>query len=218
MKAKELKKNFLRTIGNFLIDKAVNLLCKSLKVEVKNKEHIDRLRKENKNFIIAFWHSTMLLPWYLHRGDKVAALISKSKDGDLLSKVLNKWNYHVIRGSSSSGGEAALRTMIDYAINNYTIAITPDGPRGPEKVMKAGAVITAQKSGLPLVLAGVSFKKKRELKSWDKFQVPSFFSKATVVYSEPLYLDKNLNHDSTSEMINICEERLNKLQVEAENS
>ena len=161
MKAKELKKNFLRTIGNFLIDKAVNLLCKSLKVEVKNKEHIDRLRKENKNFIIAFWHSTMLLPWYLHRGDKVAALISKSKDGDLLSKVLKKWNYHVIRGSSSSGGEVALRTMIDYAINNYTIAITPDGPRGPEKVMKAGAVITAKKSGLPLVLAGVSLQEKK---------------------------------------------------------
>src|SRR4030067_184727 len=99
MKAKELKRDFLRTIGNFLIDKAVNLLCKSLKVEIRNKESIDQLRKENKNFIIAFWHGTMLLPWYLHRNERVAALISKSKDGDLLAKLLRKWNYQVIRGS-----------------------------------------------------------------------------------------------------------------------
>src|SRR3970040_2433381 len=105
MKAKKLKQNFLRTIGNVLIDKAINILYRSLKIEIRNKENIEKLKKENKNFIIAFWHGTMLLPWYIHRNGKVAALISKSKDGDLLAKLLRKWNYRVIRGSSSSGGD-----------------------------------------------------------------------------------------------------------------
>ena len=216
MKAKEVKRNFLRTIGNFLIDKVLNLLCKSLRVEIKNKENIEKLKKENKNYIIAFWHGTMLLPWYLHRNEGVAALISKSKDGDLLAKLLRKWNYQVIRGSSSKGGEIALRIMIDYAKNNTSIAITPDGPRGPEKKLKAGAVITAKKSGLPIVLIGTSYKLKRILKNWDKFQVPSFFSKAFIVYSEPVYIDGNLDYNATSKMINYCETKLNELQTEAE--
>ncbi|OGU76064.1 MAG: hypothetical protein A2V93_04140 [Ignavibacteria bacterium RBG_16_34_14] len=216
MKAKELKRDFLRTIGNFLIDKAVNLLCKSLKVEIRNKESIDQLRKENKNFIIAFWHGTMLLPWYLHRNERVAALISKSKDGDLLAKLLRKWNYQVIRGSSSSGGDIALSIMVDYAKNNSSIAITPDGPRGPAKKMKAGAVITAKKSGLPLILVGTGYIKKRVLKNWDKFQIPAFFTKAKIFYSAPIYVNQDLDYNSTSEMINICEQKLNELQAEAE--
>jgi hypothetical protein len=216
MKAKEVKRDFLRIIGNFLIDKAVNLLCKSLRVEIRNKENIDRLRRNDKNFIIAFWHGTMLLPWYLHRNERVAALISKSKDGDLLAKLLRKWNYQVIRGSSSSGGDVALSIMIDYAKNNNSIAITPDGPTGPAKKMKAGAVITAKKSGLPIVLMGTSYKNKRILKNWDKFQIPNFFSKANVVYSEPVYVDQNLDYNSTSGMINFCETKLNELQIEAD--
>lgn len=216
MKAKKIKQDFLRTLGNFLIDKVINLLCKSLRIKTENKKIIEQLKNENKNFIIAFWHGTMLLPWYMHRNERAAALISKSKDGDLLSKLLRKWNYQVIRGSSSSGGEVALSIMIDYARNKNSIAITPDGPRGPAKKLKAGAVITAKKSGLPLVLAGAGYNKKRELKSWDKFQVPFFFSKAKIVYSEPLYIDEQLDYNSTSEMIGFCEMRLNELQSEAE--
>jgi lysophospholipid acyltransferase (LPLAT)-like uncharacterized protein len=216
MKAKKLKQDFLRTAGNLIVDKAIKLLCRSLKVEIKNKENIEKLRRENKNYIIAFWHGTMLLPWFVHRNERNAALISKSKDGDLLAKVLRKWNYQVIRGSSSKGGDVALNIMIDYARNKNSIAITPDGPRGPEKKMKAGAVITSKKSGLPIVLVGAGFKKKRYLKSWDKFQIPKFFSKANIVYSEPVYVNADLDYNSTSGMISFCEAKLNELQAEAE--
>ncbi len=216
MKLKEFRRSVLRLVGYYVLDKLVNILCWSLKIELKNKESIEKLKKENKNFIVAFWHGTMLLPWYLHRNEQVAALISKSKDGDLLAKLLRTWNYQVIRGSSSKGGDVALNIMIDYARNKNSIAITPDGPRGPEKKLKAGAVITAKKSGLPVVLMGVGYKNKKLLKNWDKFQIPAFFSRANVVYSEPVYVDANLDYDSTSRMINFCEERMNDIQAEAE--
>lgn len=215
MKAEKLKKDFLHSAGSLLIDKAINILCHTLRIEKKNYEHIEKLKKENKNYILAFWHGTMLLPWFVHRNERNAALISKSKDGDLLAKVLRKWNYLVIRGSSSSGGDIALSIMIDYAKNKNSVFITPDGPRGPEKKMKAGAVITAKKSGLPLVLAGAGFNKKRNLKSWDKFNVPGFFSRARIVYSEPVFIDAGLDYKSTSEMIIFCENKLNELQAEA---
>ena len=216
MKSRKLKQDFLRLIGQYLISIAANVLCKTLSVTVKNSEFLEELAKENKNFIVAFWHGTMLLPWYLHRNKNIAALISKSKDGDLLARLLKSWNYQVIRGSSSSGGEIALGIMIDFAKNKNSIAITPDGPRGPAKKLKAGAVVTAKKSGLPLVLIGVGYKNKRVLRNWDSFQIPAFFSKANAVYSQPVYIDKNLDYNGTSEMINICEAKLNELQAEAE--
>lgn len=215
MKLKEIKQLTLRFLGHLFLIRTVDLLCKSLRVSFKNKEAFERLESENHNYVVAFWHETMMLPWYLNGRKNSAALTSKSKDGDLLAKQLKHWDYEVVRGSSSKGGDVALGIMIDYAKNKYSIAVTPDGPRGPVYKFKAGAVITAKKSGIPLVLLGVGFKNKKMLKSWDKFQIPCFFSKANAVYSDPIYIDKNLSYQETSEMITICEKKLIELQNEA---
>lgn len=214
---KKVKQNLLRLLGNFLLKSAINLLCKSLKIEIVNQEVIDDLKKKNQNFVLAFWHSTMLLPWYVHRNQNFAALTSLSKDGDLLARQLKSWNYKVVRGSSSKGGDVALGIMVDLAKNNYSIAITPDGPRGPVRQFKAGAVVTAKKSRVPVVLAGAGFNKKRKLKSWDSFEVPKFFSRAKIVYSKPIFVNSELSYDETSELIKKCEQMLNELQDSALN-
>jgi len=81
--------------------------------------------------------------------------------------------------------------------------------------MKAGAVITAQKSNVPIVLVGIGIKRKKILKSWDKFEIPAFFSKVKVVYSSPVYFDSQLGYNQTSDMIAYCEGKLNEVQKEA---
>jgi len=215
-KLRKLKQDILRYLGHYFLYHLLQVLCKSLKISVKNQEVVEKLKKENKNYVLAFWHGTMLLPWYMHRNMNMMALISKSKDGDLLTQLLKNWKYQVVRGSSSEGGDTALGIMIDFARNRNSIAITPDGPRGPTFKLKAGAVITAKKSGLPLVLLGIGFRSKRILESWDKFQVPKFFSSVKAIYSEPVYVERNLSFEQTSQVINVCETRLNELQKEAE--
>lgn len=214
---KKVKQSILRLLGNFFLKSTINLLCKSLKIEKINQKVIDELQQGNQNYVLAFWHSTMLLPWYVHRDRNFAALTSLSKDGDLLARQLKSWNYKVVRGSSSKGGDVALGIMIDLAKNKYSIAITPDGPKGPVRQFKAGAVVTAKKSGIPLVLAGVGFSKKRKLKSWDSFEVPKFFSRAKIVYSEPIFVNSELSYEETSEIIKKCEQMLNELQDSALN-
>lgn len=216
MKFKELKQNFLRFIGHLFLTRSVDLLCRSLKINYKNFEAVKKLEERNQNYVLAFWHNTMLLPWYLNAKKNSAALTSKSKDGDLLAMQLKHWGYEVVRGSSSKGGDVALGIMIDYAKNNYSIAITPDGPRGPVHKFKAGAVITAKKSRIPLILLGIGFKKKKILKSWDKFQIPYFFTEVNAFYSDPVYVNTNLNYEETSEIILNCEMKLIELQKEAE--
>lgn len=216
MKFKNLKQDTLRLLGNVVLVSGLKILCGSLRVKEKNKQVIDEIEKAGGNYVLAFWHGTMLLPWYVHRNKKMAGLTSKSKDGDLLAKVLKEWDYKIVRGSSSQGGSVALGIMVDYLKNKSSLMVTPDGPRGPEFKFKAGAVIAAKKSNLPLILAGVGLEKKRKLKSWDSFQVPKFFSRAQIIYSELFFIDASLTYEQTSEVINNCENMLNKLQAEAE--
>lgn len=217
MSFRQLRQDSLRLFGFLVLSHVVNLLCKSLRINVVNKEIIDKLEAENRSYVIAFWHGTMLLPWFLHRRKKISALISKSKDGELLTKILRNWKYDVVRGSSHKGGEVALGIMVDYAKNKVSVAVTPDGPRGPEHKMKAGAVITAKKSGIPLVLLGTGYKKKKILKSWDKFEVPIFFTQAKAVYAGPYYINSDLDYKNTNDLIMEYERKLNEIQQEAGN-
>jgi lysophospholipid acyltransferase (LPLAT)-like uncharacterized protein len=216
MSLKKSRQGVLRFLGYHFLYYILTFLCKSLKVVRQNKEAIDKLSKDNQNYVLAFWHGTMILPWYLHGSQNFAALTSKSKDGDLLAKILKKWKYKVIRGSSSTGGEVALGIMVDYAKNKYSVAITPDGPRGPRHDFKAGAVVTAKKAGIPMILAGVGFKRKKFLSNWDKFEIPYFFSKARIIYSEPIYVNKGLTYEETSEVIVKCNAEMNRLQTQAQ--
>ncbi|MHB1685981.1 MAG: lysophospholipid acyltransferase family protein [Ignavibacteriaceae bacterium] len=217
MKLKKVQQDFLRFTGHYLLYYAVNVLCKSLKFNYTNKKIIEDLNRQKQNFVLAFWHGSMLLPWYLFRDKNFAALTSQSKDGDLLARILKQWNYNVVRGSSSQGGSVALEILIDFAKNNCSIAITPDGPKGPLHQFKAGAVITAKKSGLPLVLVAAGIRRKRILKSWDKFEVPKLFSGVNILFSDPIYVDNNLSHDETSEVIRNSEIELNKMNDKANN-
>jgi lysophospholipid acyltransferase (LPLAT)-like uncharacterized protein len=216
MNTKEVKQDTLRFLGNLILKHSLDALCTTLRISYKNKKVIDEFREKKQNYVLAFWHGTMLLPWYIHRNDGFAALTSKSKDGDLLAKQLKHWNYKVVRGSSTKGGDVALGILVDHAKNRYSVAITPDGPRGPMNKFKAGAVITAKKGNVPLVLMGVGIKSKKKLNSWDQFQVPNFFSSVKIIYSDPIIVNSKLNYDETSKILEDCEKKLNDLQKEAE--
>ena len=216
MQFSEIKKKIVWSLGNIFVGFLVNVLCKTLIIEEKNDSQIEDLFNKKQNFIIAFWHGTMLVPWFLMRQKGLSTIISKSKDGEILSRLLEKWEYEVKRGSSSNGGKEVLENLIEDAKNNKSIAITPDGPRGPDRIMKAGTAIIAKKTGIPIILVGITYKQRLKLKSWDKFEVPMFFSKACIKYSNPIYVDKNLSYEETDQTIGELGSMLNTLQREAE--
>lgn len=214
MKLRKKTKVILQYLGNYLLNYAAVVLCNSLRVRTKNIENLKSLL-ETDNLVIAFWHGTMIIPWFFFRKYKMSALVSGSKDGELLFRVLKKWNYNVQRGSSSKGGKDALEKLIELAAEKYSLAITPDGPGGPVFKMKPGAVIVSKKSQIPLVLVGIGINKKWTLKSWDKFEVPKFFSRVNLVVSNPMIINHDLTYDETSEKILECEKILDQLQAEA---
>jgi lysophospholipid acyltransferase (LPLAT)-like uncharacterized protein len=159
--------------------------------------------------VIAFWHGYMLPVWKYFSNNNSSALISQSKDGEVLAAILEKWNYKLVRGSSSTGGKEALDKLVELARTGYVL-ITPDGPRGPHRKLKAGAVVAAQLSQAPLVLCRVSIKYKYTFrKSWDCFEFPLPFSKITLKFADAEVIDAHSTRDIIGTKILECEKILN---------
>lgn len=145
--------------------------------------------------IIGFWHGDMLPCWYIFRNLNPIAVVSKSPDGQILSDLLTKWKFELIRGSSSSDGRIVLENIINNA-KDRIILMTPDGPRGPAKKMKAGIAIAAQRSGTPIYLLKTHFHKYKEFsKSWDNFKLPLPFSKIDINIIESININKSLSRE-----------------------
>ena len=143
----------------------------------------------NERYIGALWHNRLLLlPHVLQRylpNRKGAALISASRDGDLLADLVSRFGYDVVRGSSSRRGAAAMLQLADVIAQGRDAVITPDGPRGPAYRIGGGIVFLAQKSGAAVVPINMEYASCWRLKSWDRFILPRPFSTVRVTFGPP---------------------------------
>ncbi len=210
MKLKKRNREILRKLGNVALPFLVDLLLFTVRIKTEKKP------EGKENLVVAFWHGKMLIGWYLFKKKNAAAIVSQSKDGELLTQVLKHWKYSLSRGSSNKGGKEALENSVAEAKAGKNVLITPDGPLGPPQKFKAGAVKVAQKSSKPLLLIGIGYGNAVRLKSWDGFEIPLPFSKVFVEFSEPIRIDENLSYDETSLRIKLAEEELNELTKKAE--
>ena len=155
--------------------------------------------------VIAFWHCDMLPIWKLFANKNASALISKNKDGEILSYLLTKWKYKLVRGSSSKEGKEAIKEILELDDRSYFL-ITPDGPRGPKYECKAGAFVIAQRKQIPLYFVKCKIKcKKIFKKSWDNFIFPVFFSKIEIEFSDRI----DISSEASKEEITILISKIN---------
>lgn len=173
---------------------AAGLLSLTCRFELKG---FDRFAKEAKGrpAILALWHCRLpLAPVILVRYTpfNYAALISKSKDGEIISAVINAYG---VRGVSiriaHSSKSAGLIGAIDRAkTGDRIIVVTPDGPRGPAKEAKGGIVTLAKKAEALIFPLGWSCESCWKLKTWDQMCIPKPFSKVTVSIGEAIHPDE----------------------------
>ena len=138
--------------------------------------------------LLVLWHEHMLLclPAFAHRNMRV--LISQSRDGEWGAVAAQRLGYSVVRGSSSRGGVDALRKLAgDLSTNGGWVALVVDGPRGPRRLSKPGAVWLSQRTGLPVVAVTAKSSMAVRLKSWDRCVVPVPFAKVFLQTSEPFF-------------------------------
>lgn len=145
-----------------------------------------------ENYIAALWHNRLLVfPLVLRRffpQRSGAALISASRDGDLLTDAVQRFGYDVVRGSSSRLGASAILQLTEVLASGRDVVITPDGPRGPVYELGPGIIFLAQKSGAPVVPINLEYSRCWRLGSWDRFIVPQPFAKVRVLIGRPYHV------------------------------
>lgn len=179
----------LRALVPYLAFAYVTLVGWTNRTRVVRGEVRERLWGEGRRFIYAFWHQRQVYFTWTHRGVHSAVLVSKSKDGEMIAETMRLSRIKAVRGSSSRGGAAAAREMVEILRSGWDVGITPDGPKGPAREVKDGALRVAQMSGAPIVpIANANSRRLEIRKAWDRFHVPLPFGRSAVVYGEPIYV------------------------------
>jgi lysophospholipid acyltransferase (LPLAT)-like uncharacterized protein len=151
--------------------------------------------------VYCVWHNRLALSMiayfsFVKKHNKtagLAAMVSASKDGGLLSGVLECFGVQPVRGSSSRRGPQALRELTTWARRGYDLAITPDGPRGPLYVVQEGVIALAQLTETPIVPVSYQLGWKITVKSWDRFQIPLPFSRCEMFYEKPIRVPRSIS-------------------------
>lgn len=142
----------------------------------------------SERFIGALWHNRLLLlPFAIHRfvpHRQGAALISASRDGAWLAKLVRRFGFMVVRGSSSRKGAAAILQLAEVIASGHDVVITPDGPRGPAYRPGGGIILLAQKTGARIVPLNLEFSACWRLRSWDRFILPRPFTRVRFILGE----------------------------------
>lgn len=149
--------------------------------------------------IFATWHNRLALSLVIYRRHvqrlqkerRLAALVSASRDGGLLARILELFNVQPVRGSSSRRGGQALLELTGWAERGFDLAVTPDGPRGPCYKVQDGTISAAAVTGSAIIPVSYYLRSKIRLKSWDRFQIPLPFSRCEVVLGEPVSIARD---------------------------
>ena len=211
----------LQSIKYFLVGVLGSIVIRFLFSTMSIKEIPDgysqNLERQGKRAIYAFWHAHMLLPAYVGRQRNVKVLISQHRDGEYIAQIVQKLGYSVARGSTTRGGAKALLKMIKkIKEESISLAITPDGPKGPRFVAQSGAILLGQKTQYPIIPVMICLAKYWELPSWDRFCIPKPFSKARIFYGNPIMVPPKLEKSDVEEYRVSLERALVKLGNEAE--
>jgi lysophospholipid acyltransferase (LPLAT)-like uncharacterized protein len=175
-------------------------LLSTARFSIENEAAWRGLAESGRPFLFMPWHGRLLPLSWLHRRQGIVGLVSRSADGEYIARVLRVWGYDVVRGSSSRGGDVAFRELVRLIRSGRTIAITPDGPRGPKERIKPGIVQLAQLSGAPILPMAGGADRAWWFESWDRFLVPKPFARIRVAYADPVFVPRQADAAQVAEM------------------
>lgn len=204
----------------FLVPLLASMLLRLIHASVRVRHvHVERIESFNsagKNYLLAFWHRYLLLMVFARYRKPIVPMISRHKDGEYIARTMERFGSSSARGSSSRGGGAALREMVESAQRGSNIAITPDGPRGPALVAQTGVVLAAQRTGCPVLPVAVISDRKKVLRSWDGFEIPKPLGRVMFVYGDPIEVPRELDPEGVEAWRLTIESAMRALTDDAE--
>ncbi len=184
--------HFLPYVG-FII---IKFLGWTMRFEQKGEvEAASRFDKEGRPALGVFWHGHMLMMVMSPFRENAFVMVSRHRDGELISRIIRLFGVRSFRGSTTRGGFSALKEGLRILKRGYKVVLTPDGPRGPRYTVQMGVIEMARLSGAPVVPIAFSSTKKKVFSSWDRFIFPYPFSKGVFYYGTPLWVPRDISRD-----------------------
>ena len=200
---------YLIPYGGLLLVKA---LSATYRVRLYQPENEQAILDRHDSLVYASWHQRFFpgITFFSSR-KPIAIMISQSRDGEMIARVVDILGWQSVRGSSTRGGVAALRKLKDLALSGYKIGHIVDGPKGPFGKIKPGLLRIAQVAGKPIVPTITSAQKKWVFNSWDRFMVPKPFSRVIIRFGDAIDVPPDLDAESFERKRLLIEQRMQAL-------
>ena len=205
---------FVYRLAVWLTAVILEVLWRTSRLKIIGGERLEALLEAQGAVIPVFWHQHLLICSRFIcsgriKGLKPGFMISPSVDGQAPTMLAQLYGAHVVRGSGSYTGVRAVRGVHQAIVKDgISATITPDGPRGPRFVMKAGAIFTAQISGKAVVPVAYAARPAKLLKTWDKFVIPSPFARIRIAIGEPYFPPAEMSDEQMAAAQREMERRL----------
>ncbi|MFZ4068556.1 MAG: lysophospholipid acyltransferase family protein [Caulobacterales bacterium] len=188
-------------------------------------DHVSQAAAEGPGVILALWHGRLLIcaphAWPQGARKTISALISQSKDGEAITAAFAAIGVQAVRGSTAKagkdkGGAAALKEMIRILRGGDSVALTPDGPRGPRMRATPGIIQLAKLSGAAIIPMSAAVSGQRLADSWDRAAIPTPFGRGVYQWGAPIHVPRDADEPAMEAARLALEQTLNALTAEAD--
>ena len=215
-KKKIFKFSFSQKILAFIGYVYILLVGYTSKIQIKNSELPEKLWRERKPFILAFWHGQLMMIGHVWKSKAVLNMLASShSDGRFGAYIGDYFNLRNVEVKSKNKSRSLRKVFKILKDGNY-IGITPDGPRGPNRKVSEGIIKIAVHSQVPIIPLGFASNKNIKLKSWDSFLITFPFSRCRFVWGEPITIPSSTKDDDLDKYKNFLEEKINDCMESAE--
>jgi lysophospholipid acyltransferase (LPLAT)-like uncharacterized protein len=220
------RSDFLQKMICFLLYSYMNIVFYTSRKKFINWEIIAKKVEQNQPLILVFWHNRlMMMPFFALKAKKInpkydfLILASRHFDGQFVNKIMTKFGLATVSGSSKMGRSnnrgidvASFRKIFKSLKANISLAITPDGPRGPAQKINGEIVEISKISGVPILPISCSASNHTRLNSWDRFFFPLPFSTLCYYCSDIITVDKDATVEEVSKIRSKLEEQMNEAE------
>jgi lysophospholipid acyltransferase (LPLAT)-like uncharacterized protein len=208
-RARERKVRRIAAVGQ----RALEAILGTCRIRTIGEDNYRRFWDAGQPTVFVLWHGRLLPCTYHHRQQGVVTLVSRHRDGEYIARIVERWGFFPVRGSSSRGGLEAVRELIRFVRRGRSLAVTPDGPRGPREVMKLGPLLVAQRTGAPVIPTECTATRAWFFGGWDRFLVPQPFSRITIHYGEPVMIPREASEAELEDIARDIERRMAEMRA-----
>jgi hypothetical protein len=193
----------------------VRLLCATLRYE-NSAESGGPLDANERPMVWAFWHRCLIVATHRFKQRDIAVLTSRSFDGEVISRIIEKFGYRAVRGSSRRGALGAVLGARRELESGRAVAFTVDGPLGPVYQAKPGPVVLSRLTGVRIIAFHIAVQRAWTLGTWDRMILPKPFSRAVVHFSAPMLVPSGANESEMERWREELQQALERVRDVAE--